>query len=209
MGQEYARRYLYVWQLLKNGVDLHVYGPGWRRDDGLSSVRRWLRRTRAVCRTLGERSMEGRAWLSNDLARRDLLNLMSAHYGSNIHGKLSDDEMIRKYSESQISLGFIEVFDESDPLGRLKRHVHLREFEAPMSGALYCTGYCEELAEYYEPGKEVLTYQSEHELLDKIRYYLRHPREAEEIRRAGRRRALECHTYQKRFQDLFKELSLV
>jgi hypothetical protein len=208
VGQEYGKRYLYIWHLLVNGVDVHVYGPGWRRDDGLTAVRRWLRRTRAALRVLRARTMEDRATLSNELAHRDLVNLMVMRYDSSIHGPLSDEEMIRKYSESQMSLGFLEVFDKHDPLGTTQQHVHLREFEAPMSGALYCTGYCEELTEFYEPEKEVITYRSEHELLEKVRYYLAHPGEAERVRQAGRRRALESHTYQKRFQDLFDSIGL-
>ena len=208
IGQAYAKRHLYIWALLNNGVDVHVYGPGWRRDDGLTPVRRWLRRTRAILRLFRSQNIEDGSRLSSELARRDLLSLMVTRYNSNLHGPVSDEEMIRKYSESHISLGFLEVFDNHDPQGILKQHVHLREFEAPMSGALYCTGYCEELAEFYEPDREIITYRNEHELLEKIRYYLTHPSEAERVRVAGRRRALECHTYQKRFRDLFEELGL-
>lgn len=208
VGQEYAKRHLHVWHLLQSGVDVHVYGPGWRRDDGLTAVRRWLRRTRAALRVLRARSVDDRARLSGDLARRDLTSLMVSRYGSNIHGTLTDEEMIRKYSESHISLGFLEVLDKCDPLGMVKEHIHLREFEAPMSGALYCTGYCHELTEFYEPEKEVITYWNENDLLDKINYYLAHSGEAERVRQAGRRRALESHTYQKRFQDLFDSIGL-
>ncbi len=77
-----------------------------------------------------------------------------------------------------------------------------------MSGALYCTGYTEELAEFYEPDREVLIYRNQHELLDKVRYYLAHPAEAEKVRQAGYLRALRDHTYHRRFQQLFKELGL-
>ena len=77
-----------------------------------------------------------------------------------------------------------------------------------MCGALYFTNYCEELTEFYEPDKEVVTFRNEHELLDKVRYYLSHPTEAEKIRQAGHKRALECHTYQKRFEDLFNKINL-
>ena len=40
VGREYAKRYLYIRHLLQNDVNAHVYGPGWRRDDGLTAVRR-------------------------------------------------------------------------------------------------------------------------------------------------------------------------
>ena len=77
-----------------------------------------------------------------------------------------------------------------------------------MSGALYCTGYTEELAEFFEPDKEVLVYRNQHELLDKVRYYLAHPDQAERVRQAGRTRALRDHTYHRRFEMLFREINL-
>jgi spore maturation protein CgeB len=125
-----------------------------------------------------------------------------------LHSPISDEEMIRKYSESKISLGFLEVYDEHNPSAILKQHVHLREFEAPMSGGLYFTNYCDELAEFYEPDKEVIVYRNEHELLDKVKHYLSYSIEAEKVRKVGHRRALSCHTYQKRFKDLFKSIGL-
>jgi spore maturation protein CgeB len=77
-----------------------------------------------------------------------------------------------------------------------------------MSGALYCTGYMDELAEHFEPDKEVLIYRNQDELLDKVRHYLAHPEEAERIRQAGHARALRDHTYQHRFQSLFRTIGL-
>jgi spore maturation protein CgeB len=88
------------------------------------------------------------------------------------------------------------------------RHLQLREFEALMCGALYCTGYMDELAECFEPDKEVIVYRNEQELLDKVRYYLAHEPEAESIRQAGHARALRCHTHHHRFQQLLMVLGL-
>lgn len=41
-----------------------------------------------------------------------------------------------------------------------------------------------------------------------LEYYLNHPAEAIKIRQAGYKRAMECHTYQKIFIDLFMEINL-
>jgi spore maturation protein CgeB len=51
-------------------------------------------------------------------------------------------------------------------------------------------------------------YRNQHELLDKIRFYLDHEGEAEAIRKAGLKRALAEHTYQNRFMQLFATLGL-
>ncbi len=116
--------------------------------------------------------------------------------------------LVRIYSQSQISLGIVEVHDRNDPSRELRRHIHLREFEAPMSGALYCTGYLDELTHFFEPGKEIVTYRNEEELLDRVRYLLSHPVQAEAIRLAGRRRALAEHTYHHRYLSLFDAIGL-
>jgi spore maturation protein CgeB len=77
-----------------------------------------------------------------------------------------------------------------------------------MSGALYCTGYLEELEEFFEPDSEVIVYRDGNEMLDKVRFYLSHPAEANAIRAAGLRRAQADHTYQQRFRQLFTTLGL-
>jgi spore maturation protein CgeB len=77
-----------------------------------------------------------------------------------------------------------------------------------MSGALYLTEDQPELAEYFEPGLEMLTYTNEHDLLEKVRYYLAHQEHSERIRYAGLQRARRDHTWQHRFADLFRILGL-
>ena len=55
-----------------------------------------------------------------------------------------------------------------------------------MSGALYLTNYSDELAEMFEPDKEVLVWRNRHELLEKARFYVEHPEAGDRFgRRAG------------------------
>jgi len=211
VGQMYARRPYYIWHLLENGVNVHVYGPGWRLSGDGCYRKELLRRGRRFHMALSAliaTSLKGKAEWSARLAWLDFCERLRIKYDTHVHLPLSDEEMIRKYSESKVNLGFLEVFDDHNPAAMVKQHLHLRDFEAPMSGALYLTGFCEELAEFYEPDKEVLVYRNEHELLEKVRYYLLRSQEAERVRRAGHNRALSCHTYQRRFQDLFARIEL-
>ena len=59
-----------------------------------------------------------------------------------------------------------------------------------------------------EPEKEIVTYRSEAELVDKTRHYLAHPAQAESVREAGYRRALRDHTWINRFKQLFAAVGL-
>jgi spore maturation protein CgeB len=73
---------------------------------------------------------------------------------------------------------------------------------------MYVTEQQPELAEYFEPGSEVLAYADRDDLLDRVRYCLAHPEHAERIRRAGYLRARREHTWQHRFTQLFRALGL-
>jgi spore maturation protein CgeB len=209
IGGAYAKRPYYIYNLLENGIDVHAYGPGWRKTEHLANLRRIKReliRSKEMIRSIFTFSPQIRAEISSRVADMDFKDNLLAKYIRNLHFPITDEEMIRKYNESKISLGFLEVYDNHDHSQKTTHHLHLREFEAPMCGALYFTNYSDELAEHYEPDREVIIYRNEHELLDKVNYYLDHPKEAEKVRQAGHRRALECHTYQKRFADLFDNI---
>lgn len=207
VGANYALRARYIAHLLENSVDVYTYGPGWQ----WGTTSRWrsvAKRYKFLLQALCAVSPLAQYRASAMLADHDFRRSLGARFPDNVHAPVSDDELIALYSRSQISLGFLEVYDRHDPSKTVTRHLHLREFEAPMSGALYCTGYMDELAEFFEPGKEVLVYRNQHELLDKVCYYLAHPDEAEKIRQAGRARALRDHTYHRRFETLFREIEL-
>jgi hypothetical protein len=208
VGANYALRARYIAHLLENGVDVHIYGPGWRWG-ARTQWRSVARRSLLLLQSFAAVSAEAQARASATLADYDFRRNLSARFPANMHPPIPDGELIALYSRSHISLGFLEVYDRHDPSRPVTRHLHLREFEAPMSGALYCTGYMDELAEMFEPDKEVLTYRNQFELLDKVRYYLAHPVQAEQIRQAGRKRTLRDHTYQRRFAQLFERIGLV
>jgi spore maturation protein CgeB len=207
VGANYALRARYIVHLLQNQVDAHVYGPGWLTGD-LSRRRALTKRYYFLALAAFSPSAPRRTWASAKLEELDFRSSVARRFPANVHPPVSDDELVALYSRSHVSLGFLEVYDGHDPTRPITQHLHLREFEAPMCGALYCTGYLDELAEHFEPDKEVVVYRNQHELLDKVRFYLAHPDAAASVRAAGLRRALADHTYQRRFQTLFRELGL-
>lgn len=207
LGGCYGLRSRYVYQLLDRGIDIHAFGPGWRRG-GRTETRARLKRALMVLRVVGALAPLERAQASGALAEFDLARYIASRFPGNVHEPISDEKAMRLYSESKISLGVLEVWDRNDASQPIRRHVHLREFEAPMCGALYCTGFSEELEEFFEPDREVVMYTNDEELADKIHFYLQNPKAADTIRQAGLRRARAEHTYQARFRKLFAELRL-
>ncbi len=120
------------------------------------------------------------------------------------NGPLSTEDMVKMYSQSKINLGFGAVAGHKDTFC-LKG----RDFEIPMSGGLYLTEDHPELENVFRVGEEILTYGDIDDLERKIEYYLAHPVEAEEIRRKGRKRALHDHTWEVRFDIIFRLLGLL
>jgi hypothetical protein len=120
------------------------------------------------------------------------------------NGPLSDEEMVKLYSRSRINLGFSGI-GHSKKLMCLKG----RDFEIPMSGGLYLTQDNPELSLVYDVNREILTYRDERDCVEKITYLLNHPQEAAKIRKTGRERALRDHTWEKRFEQIFKMAGLL
>ena len=189
VGQNYLNRQDNTEYLYKKGIDVHTWGPGWEKD--------------LMPRVPNKKDIIGRAISKIGLNKAVLPK-------SNVNGPLSDEELIKMYSHSKISLNFSEVVvqDQKYDPGTIKRHIRLRDFEAPMSGAFYITGYQKELKEYYEIDKEIVCYDTKKELLEKIRYYLKHQDKDEVIRLAGYKRALKDHAWENRFKKLFSKIGL-
>ena len=75
-----------------------------------------------------------------------------------------------------------------------------------MCRTCYLTGHTDEIAEFYEIGKEIETYRSAEELVDKTKFYLSRPAAAERLRAAGNARARSDHTWVRRFEMLFSKI---
>jgi spore maturation protein CgeB len=207
VGANYALRSQYITHLLVNNIDVHAFGPKWNMV-GRTKLRNIVKRLLYTKKTALASSLEEKVKSSTFLSEFDLNNVMIKMFPYNFHSSVSDEELINLYSSSNISLGFLEVFDRHDPSRPVMQHLHLREFEAPMCGALYITGYMKELEEFFEPEKEIITYRNRYELLDKVNYYLVNPEKGEKIRQAGYRRAITQHSYHNRFRMLFKQIGL-
>ena len=64
------------------------------------------------------------------------------------------------------------------------------------------TDYSNELNDLFIIGKEIETYQSTEELVDKIDYYLAHDIEREKIARKGYERYLKQYTWEARVKEM-------
>ena len=89
---------------------------------------------------------------------------------------------------------------------RANRDGHvMRSFEVPACGAFLLAERTEEHLELFEEGKEMATFASPEELVDKVRYYLTHDGERRKIAEAGHRRVTGgSNTYRDRLNELLR-----
>jgi len=235
VGQRYADRAEFLQYLRTGGVDVRAWGAGWQprkkldvahakaalaliEDERFDGLRRLARQHGDGLLRLGQRkrpspALESCAAPDGSAHKATLAEAPNSHGGSDVDTspfggpRLLQLELIKMFSQSRISLGFATAGDSHQSARRLT-HLRLREFEAPMSGALYLTEHQAELEEYFVPGREVLTYTDRDDLLHAARYYLAHQEQAERIRRAGLQRARRDHTWQQRFTELFQALGV-
>lgn len=218
VGQRYADRDRWLAGLVEAGVPVTLYGHGWPGDQGQvvmpdarQGVIRAGRRLRTAGRLIttyvrrsgpiaGVRRMRTEVMYRSESRRLD--PILSAVWA----GTLSFPEMRRSFSEYAAALNFSNVWSDGRPGSGLVPHVRLRDFEGPMCGACYFTGHFPEILELYRPDREILTYRDHEELASKVAFYIRNPTLADEIRQAGRARALSDHTWEMRFRELLSKL---
>ena len=201
-GQRYGDRTAGILALREAGVDAHAFGQHWL-PAGIPAAAVSPPPRGSAARVV-ELLLQGKNPFQAARDRRDWERLRSRHDGA-LHGPVGDEAYVSLFSESRISLGFLVLGDTHRTRHPL-RQIRLREFEAPMAGAFYLTGWLEEMSLHYEVGKEIVCYRSIEEMVDLAWHYLHHETDRERIRRAGHERARRDHTWQRRFEVLFQDL---
>ena len=186
IGQAYGERPAYIRHLIDRGIDARVWGARWEYHIDWPS-----------------RNPFRRLWTL--LSNQPNFDRLPKNV---IGGKLTDRQMIETYSRSKINLGFSTCGNTHLDEQRIVQ-VRLRDFEVPMSGGFYIVEFMEELAEFFEIGREIVCYEGKDDLADKVKYYLAHDTERERIQNAGHARCLRDHTWRRRFECAFREMGLL
>lgn len=133
-----------------------------------------------------------------DTARARRLRLLAGKFRVNdFTAVYSPAEVGRLYSQSKI------VFNNS-----ISGDVNMRIFEGMASGGMMLTDAdVNGLTDLFEPGKEVVAYHDDADLLDKVAHYLAHEDERDRIAAAGRQRVLAEHLYTHRMRRVVEVVS--
>jgi spore maturation protein CgeB len=121
-----------------------------------------------------------------------MLRFQQFHY-------VAENEKARAFRAARIVLNTFTHRDSDS--------VNARLFEATGCGGFVLTESCPAVQDFFEPGREVATFDSRADLVEKVKYYLAHPAEREAIAEAGCRRAHRDHTYEIRLRRLLQIVS--
>ena len=231
IGQRYADRDQLAAAVLSAGLPLDLYGANWgtrpavKESDSHPSIvsppsepatylgrvqhrpaswRSYLQAGIKILRTDGP--VSGTLRLVRRRHLRRAVRSVEPLLASAARGRAAD--LATTFSSYELAVNFSNVWADGLPGSALIPHVRLRDFEAPMSGACYLTGHTDEILDFYQAGVEIDTYRGVDELVDKTRFYLANPKTAASMRTAGLRRALRDHTWDRRFEDLFRKIEI-
>ena len=202
VGTSYGPRVNYIWRCFQNELPLEVYGTNWIKNHHNRAVLRIIKLLSQL--VIGNK-------LSIDTAYRGLndilLDELNLNYKQKLHEPLSDEQYSNTLSHSSIVLNIPESrFGHNYSNHRVLIGANLRDFEVPTAGSLLLTQDNQEIRSFFEEGKEMITYNNEYELIDKVRYYLSNPSKIVDISLAGHERVKKEHLWEHRFEKLISHL---
>jgi len=123
--------------------------------------------------------------------------LLQSHNLGGVYGR----DMFRTLGSSSIQLNIHG--DNSQQAG------NMRMYEATGMGSLLLTDWKSNIADIFEPEKEIITYRNNAEAIEKAKYFLNHPKEAQEIAKNAQARTFSHYSAKsrvKRFEALCDEI---
>lgn len=144
--------------------------------------------------------------------RFELLEFLCKNTDIKIWGSLynipANSPLYHRYMGEAWGIEMYKIFQRSKMV--LNNHIdiseddanNMRMFEATGCGALLLTDYKANINDLFEDGKEVVTYRSFSECLEKINFYLMHEDQREDVANAGQSKTLRDHTYSKRMEEM-------
>lgn len=133
-----------------------------------------------------------------NILKRKGINITTFGHGWENSSRVSQADLIRIFNQSKISLGISLASKEN------KIQIKGRDFEVPGCGSLLLTKDTEEIADYFVPNEEIITYHDATDAAEKIKHYLKNEEERKKIAKKGYERVMREHTYEKRFSEIFE-----
>ena len=185
VGQPHGNRRKVIGGIKKAGIDVRCWGKGW-------STGRVAQKEMIKIFSQSKINLN----LTKSSGKVSLKSLASIFFKRRLNGSL-------QLVSPKFWFGNFQAV-----LAKKREQIKTRNFEVPGCGGFLLTGDADNLTDYYQDSKEIIIYNNINDMIDKIKYYLQHNEERETIARAGYERTLREHTYEKRFNEIFKIIGL-
>ena len=138
-----------------------------------------------------------------------LMELLAERY--DIHLYTGDTEVVpegvRRFPPIDAGDGALKVFHSSKinlniTLRSIASGIPARVFDVMSIGGFMLSNWQQEIPELFVEGKEIVTYKTPEELIEKADYYLQHDEERARIAANGYRKVKEQHTYEHRLAQI-------
>lgn len=175
---------------LKSKVKIDIYGAGW---EAIETSAYSLQKQSLYKKLINQKDFilkNGIYAFKNKILFSKKEECLSDELKELVKPKPDFENYIKITRESQIVLGINRYPSYNYPIQQPNTYSRLRDIEAPMLGGCYLTEFTPGLQNMYEIGKEIEVFQSEEDMIEKLKYLLTEPRKRNELRINGQKRAL-------------------
>jgi spore maturation protein CgeB len=147
----------------------------------------------------GERMyLYGRGWNydGKNIIKIITAKLIKGFYNIPNVNEITNDELVYLYQNTKIGFNMHLSYGPSNQ----------RLYELPANGVMQICDCDEGLGDIYEVGKEVVTYKTINEAIEKIEYYLKNDSERIKIAEAGYKKVKEKYLLEHSFREIKKEV---
>lgn len=148
------------------------------------------------------------------LQRKNILIALSKKHKVSLYSNYSSEEFVRIQNKGPVDYWtqMPIVFRDSRinlnmTIPNIKTGIPLRAWDVLGAGGFLLTNYQAEFPKYFDLDKDVVCYYSQEDLLAKAEYYLSHEKQRRQIAQSGYERVCGEHTYEKRMQQMLREIN--
>ena len=186
-------------EAIQLGLDIELRGAGWPLAAAPVAARAVGAATATSWRGLAHNQIAfarryGVTGLYRKMSERLQRPVDDRIFVPHVRPRPDQDEYVRITQQSQVTVGVNRYPSYRLPLNRPGTYSRGRDIEAPMMGACYLTEWTAELETMYEIGREIETYRTAEELVERAEMLRRDPARRRELRRRGQQRALTSHS---------------
>jgi spore maturation protein CgeB len=175
----------------RSDSDMKIYGADVAFVGNLGSKEQYLARRGSLEKVINA-GFKLKWWGPKIPRKLSTVPILIGRLGRGYGGKFVYGEEYAKVAKlSKIFLAF-------DAMPHIRKSMSARMYTAVGCGAFYMCRHVDGIEDVLAPGREIVTFRSDDEMTDMIRYYLNKDEERQKISEAGRKRVLKDHTYEVR-----------